>query len=433
MEALLAVVINMGLIQVPDIESYWSTNWISSIPFFSHLFARDRFEQIFWMLHVSRGDPGSEEKRIDKVKIILDLLVANFKKCFAPERNLSVDETMVGFKGRFGPKQYMPNKPTKYGIKTFTLADSKQGYVLDILVYTGGDTLDCASAEHSNLPQPARVVLHLLRDYLDKGHRIFTDRYYTSIPLAQALSHRSTGFTGTCMKNRVGLPDEIRAKSFRLRDDEVQAYRSDDMLVVGWRAAKKKKPVVMLSTECSAASIDVRSRATGNILSKPVVINEYNYSMNGVDKADQFTVYYSFIRRSKKWWRKLFFWLVEVAIVNSYILYRLSTQSPLTHLQYRRRLVDALASHHRITAPPRPHAGRPHACPLNPTGGDPARLNKQPHYLGKRELQDCLVCSNRPAGKRRRSKFYCKSCTSHPALCPTECFERYHTLDRFRV
>ena len=138
---------------------------------------------------VSRGDPGSEEKRIDKVKIVLDLLVANFKKCF---RNLSVDETTVGFKGRFGPKQYMPDKPTKYGIKTFTLADSKQGYVLDILVYTGGDTLDCASAEHSSLPQPARVVLHLLHDYLNKGHRVFTDGYYTSIPLAKTLSDCST-------------------------------------------------------------------------------------------------------------------------------------------------------------------------------------------------------------------------------------------------
>ena len=67
--------INMGLIQVPDIESYWSTNWISSIPFFSHLYAHEPFEQIFWMLHASHGDPGGEEKRIDKVKIVLDLLV----------------------------------------------------------------------------------------------------------------------------------------------------------------------------------------------------------------------------------------------------------------------------------------------------------------------------------------------------------------------
>ena len=75
LEALLTIVINVGLIQVPDIESYWSTNWISSIPFFSHLYAHEPFEQIFWMLHVSHGDPGGEEKRIDKVKIVLDLLV----------------------------------------------------------------------------------------------------------------------------------------------------------------------------------------------------------------------------------------------------------------------------------------------------------------------------------------------------------------------
>jgi len=129
------------------------------------------------------------------------------------------------------------------------------------------------------------------------------------------------------MKNRVGLPDEIRDKNFRLRDDEVKAYRADDLLVVGWRAAKKKKPVIMVSTECSAASIDVQSRATKQLSSKPLVVHEYNFSMNGVDKADQYTVYYSFIRRSKKWWRKLFFWLLEVAVVNSYILYRICTPS----------------------------------------------------------------------------------------------------------
>ena len=51
-----------------------------------------------------------------------------------PSSNLSVDETMVGFRGQFGAKQYIPNKPTKYGIKAFTLADSKNGYILDALI-----------------------------------------------------------------------------------------------------------------------------------------------------------------------------------------------------------------------------------------------------------------------------------------------------------
>jgi len=200
----------------------------------------------------------------------------------------------------------MPDKPTKYGIKAFTLAESEHGYVLDILVYTGSDTLASANPDYT-LPQPPRVVLHLLGDYSDKGHRVFTDRYYTSIPLALTLKEHSTGFTGTSMKNRVGLPDEIQEKNFRLRDDEVKAYRADHLLVVGWSAAKKKKPVIMVSTECSAASIDVQSRATNKLSSKPLVVHEYNFSMNVVDKADQYTVYYSFICQSKKWWRKLFF------------------------------------------------------------------------------------------------------------------------------
>ena len=84
---------------------------------------------------------------------------------------------MVGFRGRFAAKQYMPSKPTKYGIKAFVLADSMHGYVLNTLVYTGADTLDDASPIHSTLPQPARIVLHLIEPYKGKGHTVYTDRY----------------------------------------------------------------------------------------------------------------------------------------------------------------------------------------------------------------------------------------------------------------
>ena len=120
------------------------------------------------MLHVSRDDPANLGKRINKVKNILDILIPNFQDSFAPGRNLSVDETMVGFRGRFAPKQYMPSKPTKCGIKAFTLAESKHGYLLNCLVYTGRDTLDGASDTYSTLPQPARIALHLLPHTMGK-------------------------------------------------------------------------------------------------------------------------------------------------------------------------------------------------------------------------------------------------------------------------
>ena len=59
------------------------------------------------------------QRRIDKVKSLIDILIPNFQSSYKPSRDLAVDETMVGFQGRFGAKQYMPNKPVKYGDKSF--------------------------------------------------------------------------------------------------------------------------------------------------------------------------------------------------------------------------------------------------------------------------------------------------------------------------
>ena len=420
----------MGIMNVPDIGSYWSTSWHSHIPFFSKLFSRNRFEIIFWMFHVSSSPSSQAPKRLDKVQILLDALISRFKKNMHPSSNLSVDETMVGFRGRFGAKQYIPNKPTKYGIKAFTLADSKNGYILDALIYTGADTLDLSDPQYSHLPQPARIVLTLANDYLDQGRTMYTDRYYTSIPLAQTLEFRQTSFTGTCVKNRQQIPQLFRQKSFHVADGEVLAYRSGRLLALAWRAPSKRKEIIMITTKDSAQQAIVTSRATGRTATKPIVIDNYNQSMNGVDLADQYTVYYSFIRKSLKWWRKVCFWLLEVSTVNAYILYKCSN-STLTHLQFRRSVIESLAQLHLQGAPER-HRGRPYSRLLTDTSAvvDPERLDRKPHFLSKREQRQCVVCST--PQKRRRSAFYCKTCNSYPTLCPDICNEKYHTLSNFK-
>ena len=142
----------------------------------------------FRLLHVSHDDIVVPVARINKVKALLDLLIPNFQASYNPSRDVSVDETMIGFRGRFSAKQYLLNKPTKYGVKAFTIADSSHGYILNILLYTGKDTLANTSPQYKDQQQPAQVVLHLAEPYLDQGRHVFTDRYYTSISLAKALS-----------------------------------------------------------------------------------------------------------------------------------------------------------------------------------------------------------------------------------------------------
>lgn len=153
--------------------------------------------------------------------------------------------------------------------------------------------------------------------------------------------------------------------------------------------------------------------------------------MNGVDIADQYAVYYSFQRKSLKWWRKLF-WLMEVTVVNSYIVYKGTATSPKPHLTFCRSLVESLATRWLASAPPRPRLGRPRK--RSHPDDNPERLNGHLHVLGKLEKQrDCVVCSKQGSGVRYRTFYFCKTCGENPVLHPQPCFERYHTLQNYKL
>ena len=85
-------------------------------------------------------EPETLTHRLEKIEPLLNLLLATFQSVFYPRCDISMDECMVGFKGRVSFKQYCPLKPTKYDLKAFALCDSRTGYVLNIIPYTGRET-----------------------------------------------------------------------------------------------------------------------------------------------------------------------------------------------------------------------------------------------------------------------------------------------------
>ena len=136
---------------------------------------------------------------------------------------------------------------------------------------------------------------------------------------------------------------------------------------------------------------------------KPEVILDYNKYMLGVDKIDQLVSYYSFIHKSVKWWRKVFFWLLEVAVVNSYVIYKeecnKDKSQPLTHLSYRRKLIDDLSK--PLCDVPRLSGTR-----------SQSRVEQSQHFLRKvTKRTDCVVCSERSGGQRHLTLFRCATCS----------------------
>jgi hypothetical protein len=81
----------------------------------------------------------------------------------------------------------------------------------------------------------------------------------------------------------------------------------------------------------------------------PTCIADYNEYMGGVDLMDQQLSYYSLTRRrTLKWWKKVFWHLIDIAVVNSWIIFRANNpeSSIDTQLKFRielsRQLVQPL-------------------------------------------------------------------------------------------
>ena len=128
--------------------------------------------------------------------------------------------------------------------------------------------------------------------------------------------------------------------------------------------------------------------------------------MGGVDKADQLMSYYGFSHRTIKWWRRAFFHLFDNAIVNAYILYRLSEQPgrKLDHKQFRIELAKQLLG--GIDDCIQPPSQRLNALPLIARLSDRYFPGKVPSCSSGRPSQPaCVVCSNKK-GRGKKTTTY---------------------------
>lgn len=95
-------------------------------------------------------------------------------------------------------KQYMVQKPNKYGMKLYMLPESDTGSIWNFSVYTGerSDTVVLLKTLLANMP--------------GKGYTLFTHRFYTSPILASELEAAKTALVGTTRKSRQGLLRAIK-------------------------------------------------------------------------------------------------------------------------------------------------------------------------------------------------------------------------------
>jgi len=178
------------------------------------------------------------------------------------------------------------------------------------------------------------------------------------------------------------------------------------------------------------------------LLPIPSMVDDYNHFMNGVDIADQLRAKFTTEQRTHRTWLPLFYFCLDTAIVNAYILYMAHWNPSVavkkkirsTYRTFRKNLVNSLLIWYTLTTL---------RIYTNPGQLPRARLDK-PRQIHQRVKSNscgkCLFCRFRikmlytrlghigpvsPSKKVRQSRMECKHCKVY--LC-RKCFDLFHNF-----
>ena len=424
----IGILIIMGLHKGLQLHSYWSTDDALGVIAIKKAMSRNRFTKIQQYFHLNdsraelrKGDVGYD--RLQKIRPLLSICKDTFRANYNPARELSIDEGMIKFKGRLGFVQYMPMKPTKRGIKVWMLASPANGYTHDVDVYCGRN--DGMTAEHG---LGYNVVMKLSAAYHGKGHFIFYDNFFSSVELLKDLLEKATYTCGTMRCNRKGYPLKNVGK---LRRGELQFRQTSDnsMVACAWQ---DKRTVHVLSSTSNPELVETRRRTVAGIeeiVMKPRPIADYNQFMGGVDLADQLRQVHTIHQKHRKWWKYLCYYLLDVSIVNAYIVYKATcaTQGvrPASHLHFQTQLAHQLIGG-------RVHSGfRRAKADMNVPviASDNIGFHQLQPLSGRKRV--CVACSREgrrtPKGRRIETSYGCTACSA--PLCRNKgCFDEHHPV-----
>ena len=353
-------------------------------------------------------------------------------------REISVDEGMIAYRGRVSYLQYIPKKPTKFGIKVWMVAESKSGYVPNYIMYTGKLSEENCDPTLEGQNQGYKVVMALVKPYLNKGHHVYFDNLFTSLKLLEDLHQQKTYATGTVRQNRKGYPNDL--KTAKLKTGDFIEQQKGSVIATKWH---DKKEVTLMTTitdgNTDPLTINRRSKIPDKReVQMPQVVHSYNKNMCGVDLSDQLRQYYSCGRRSKKYWKYMFWFIVDIAINNAYIASKGQLDDIGKQFYFRvalsKQLIDGFSARIRtaqkrtanddsVVAKKKAVKALKGVLLLKP--GSQLRHESATFETRKRACAWCKkIGSQTPKGRIRETTHGCITCNEN--LHPGVCFQRYH-------
>ena len=251
--------------------------------------------------------------KIGEIRYYIEYLNSKWREHYYPSRDLCIDESVIPYRGACDFTVELRNKPNGRGFLVYGIADSENGFYLKTDFYLGNKITNKNHTKFSRINR-------LLEDYLDKGHIVYLDNFFTSVELSNYLQSRNTGLVGTLKNNRT------RQKNLdeNMEKNEVRYYEHKDnknlLLTIFYDTI-----IVKALSNCVELKNVVYEKSYlpyREIKMSPLVFREYNKKARAIDLANQISNMYKNKHTCKKWWHSIFNYFLTLSVNNAYLIYK---------------------------------------------------------------------------------------------------------------
>jgi len=113
-----SVLFLQGIVKKPKQEYYWSKRHILQTPIFQQVIQKDRFILLMKFLHFTNNEEFDKDNhpwpKLNKIYDIMEHLRKKFRNLYIPDKNLSIDESLMRFKGRLSWKMFIAKKRARF-------------------------------------------------------------------------------------------------------------------------------------------------------------------------------------------------------------------------------------------------------------------------------------------------------------------------------
>ena len=289
-----------------------------------------RFKQIRSAFHPEAGKSELTGDKCHQLRYFIRAFNERARHVFHLGPKASFDEGGIPMRSRYCPvRMYNKDKPDKFRVDFFILADSKYYFIFHLDVYQGKNKANIDIAPMiSTLPTTQKAVANAIiksginNDVHSCCHIFMDNRYAAPQLFAIMLKEWNIRGVGTCKSNRKGFPSAKlplvnsadRGSFIRLVDKRL------GMVATRWKDSKILQTVstVMMS------GVDEVARRVGSTIIKvscPNDIIKYQKHMGGVDKGDQHRVMgagFANVAHFKKWYKKAFMGLADFSFLQAF-------------------------------------------------------------------------------------------------------------------